>query len=854
MNYLIVVLSLWFKTIETPNFYIYYKSHDSLNALRVAKYLEYFKSNIDRVTGGNPQKPYIFIEDLGTLSNGYTDPLSNSISLFNYIPESDFHFGATKSWWRTVAVHEYTHLSHLTNVRFPVNEMRKAIGKILLPNQLFLPLYMIEGITVLMESSIDTLDGRLNEGFFDAYLKYLNSRRKMRPGVYINHLPVDYPYSELPYLIGSEFTEFIFKKYGDFRLNRYYSTLAHMPITVPFIDIPGLIAFKKPVSWIYNDWRKNLKKELPYVSPQQGYIEKAYGIKYMFYSESNLYYVKSHLKRLSGNYVYQASELVKLSMETRKKTVLYTGDITLPIRVRDENIYFGIPEVELGKENISYYGIKFLNVIVKLEKEGKIKKLIQGRIRTFDVKNDTVYFVEEEPNGKNILFAWMGGRPEPVTTFDSTTIKEIVAGKNSLFIITHEETKGSQILELKDNSKIDTIIQVPFTIASISYQNDTLYFSTNYQNFWQLFMLDLIDKVICTYNEEALAFNPTPSPSFVYYSSIDIDGEVIKLTEKESFRKCIDLSGFYQRFDAAEIPIPEVKYHKNNYYHLSEAFFHDLVLPYFVTKDEKILIPGLEFFGHTPLNLFEYDLIVRKDTSKNSNITVFYNGIPGTSLGLRLSLNPELWAFGVGRIMKLKGSGYLRQWNMYAEAIPMKKQLSISAVFASRFYPDVDQYFTGIWNLDNQSMNIGIGNTNFVPIRKKGVLMTDFTMLYNLKTKGYTNSADVRLSLPLLRINWGNDAVIHFFYERNFITFEGYYTYTAGDTSSTKIAGATLDHLLSILNGNLKITIRTGIMGDIGRKEPIIYIGFEPASYNFSHGIFRKRWILRELTGKFNLL
>ncbi|MEO0279193.1 MAG: hypothetical protein ABIM21_08015, partial [candidate division WOR-3 bacterium] len=60
--------------------------------------------------------------------------------------------------------------------------------------------------------------------------------------------------------------------------------------------------------------------------------------------------------------------------------------------------------------------------------------------------------------------------------------------------------------------------------------------------------------------------------------------------------------------------------------------------------------------------------------------------------------------------------------------------------------------------------------------------------------------------------------------------------------------------LLSILNGNLKITIRTGIMGDIGRKEPIIYIGFEPASYNFSHGIFRKRWILRELTGKFNLL
>ncbi len=162
---LFVTNYLFANALKSKNFIVYYRE-DSTNAVKICNYLEQNRDQILNITGGNPPKPYIFMEDMGTMSNGYSDPTSKTISIFNYTPEPDFHFGTMKSWWRTVSVHEYTHHAQLSNIDFPASLLRLLLGKIYLPNMLFLPRYMHEGIAVYNESNLEPDDGRLNERVF----------------------------------------------------------------------------------------------------------------------------------------------------------------------------------------------------------------------------------------------------------------------------------------------------------------------------------------------------------------------------------------------------------------------------------------------------------------------------------------------------------------------------------------------------------------------------------------------------------------------------------------------------------------------------------------------------------------
>ncbi len=854
MTIFFLTLCLWFKAIETPHFIIYFKSQDSLNALRVARYLEFYKPGVDSVTGGNPKKAYIFIEDVGTVSNGYTDPISNSISLFNYTPETDFHFGATKSWWRMVSVHEYTHLSHLSNVRFPVNYLRVFVGKFFLPNLLYLPTYMHEGITVLQESSLDPYDGRLNEGFFDAYTMYLSSRRKIRPGVYINHLPPDYPYGELPYLIGSEFTEFIFNKFGKSKLNRYYTTIAHLPFTIPFIDVPGFIAFKKPLSTIYRDWKKYLRTELPYTPPQRDCIESGYEIKHLTYTEGKLYYVKNHLKRLSAQYIYSQSELIEFDLQNRKKEILYSGAITLGPKVKGSRVYFGIPEITKGKENISYYGLKYINTIVELLTPGKIKKIVSGRIRAFDFINDTLYFVEESPSGNNVLFKYWEGWREPIVKFDSTTIKEVFVSDTSIYIVTQEELKGYSILAISNTNKLDTLLSVPFAIGSLTCQRDTLYFAANYENKWQIFQLDLSNRKVKIFGEDILGYYPAPSSSILYYTSIKEDGEIIKYTLKNNISEEFYMDSLNPDIKVLEVPAPKFTYKGFNFKHLTEAFWHDLFYPELqIDTSLKVKIKGFSLIGHTPLNLSEYNSTIRLDSVQKSCLTLYYNGIPATSVALQISPTLKLWELGLARILKIKTTGYLRQWNGYFEAMPLIPYLSLGSLFETSIYPDIQQQIS-ISLLMSPDFNINASISNYIPIQKHAIASIQLYGEYNLPSKEYLGESNFRLTLPLLKINWGNDAIIHFFYERNFLTLEGYLKYGTQDSVSTKAAILTLDHLFSLGSGSLKFNLRTGIMGNLNTKRIGIVIRIERASLKFSQGIFKKRQLIRELTTKENLL
>ena len=203
-----ILILLTLHGLGNDNFLIYYPSGYKEEALMVFNYLNYYKPHVDSLTGNNPKKTFVVIEDIGLASNGFADPTRYATHLFSNIPYPDFRFGTMRGWWREVSVHEYTHISHLTNVGGLISFLHRFFGRILIPN-VMAPMAMIEGITVSTESSIVPYEGRLNEGYYDPYTTLLASKNALPSFSYLYHIPENYPSYSLPYIIGGEFTRFL---------------------------------------------------------------------------------------------------------------------------------------------------------------------------------------------------------------------------------------------------------------------------------------------------------------------------------------------------------------------------------------------------------------------------------------------------------------------------------------------------------------------------------------------------------------------------------------------------------------------------------------------------------------------
>jgi len=837
------------QAMESENFKVYYYPEDSISARWTIRFLESYKKKIDSTTGGNPRRPYVFIEDIGTLSNGYSDPVSGTIAIYNYVPTTDFHNDAMKSWFRTVSVHEYTHHSIMTNVKGPVRYLRPIIGKFFLPNALYLASHMQEGIAVLMESSIDRYEGRLNEGFFDAYIRLLSSRNMIRPSPYINHCPPEYPHGALKYIIGSEFTEYMFDNYGVHMVSKYYSTIAAMPVTIPLIDIPGILVFRKPVSFIYRNWKNDLKDALSPTPAKSNYLDKGFKIKYLEIKGDRLYYVKEELKRLSWEYTYAESELYEMDLKTLKKSILYTGHISLPPKKDVNSLYVGITEPEIGKENISFLGIQYLNTIMRI-RDGKVDKVVSGRIRAFDVQNDTIFYVTDEPTGCAIHL-FNGKNDSTLMYIDSSKVQEIMVDGETIFLTCLEPLRGTNIYRINNEMELEKLTDFPFTIASLSRYEGKLIFSANYMNKWAIYEFDPTSSRFRIFDSEPLAFYPVAYDSILYYVTIEVDGELLQQTHMNNLRDASITSELCTTSEAYE---QYTVRRSTSYDFIKEMLWHDAIYPS-VSVDldaKKINLTGIQIIGHTPLNLVEYFVFLNHDELRKSELSLYYNGIPVTTVAFNISPHLVQNGIGIGHILQIAGHSYLRQTNIYFETYPFKRSISVSTTLRTHIYPSIDQYHNIAIASDSSSHSLSFDHITYIPMRKKFLLTGSMGIKYSIESSTLEGDLGARCTVPLFKVYCGNDAIIHFFYERNFLTLE----WISDFQHATREHGIilTLDHLCSFLSGDFKFALRTGVMSSIPFEAVKLYLSVEPASIEFSNKLIKRRWRLREFLGMPNLI
>lgn len=205
------------RTIQTTHFRIHYTPELEAWTLRAAEKMESIHSVVTAFVGYNEIKhpmTVIVMDPLG-LSNGMAIPFLNRprMILWPNAPANPLMMGGLESWSDIVTVHEYAHAVHLT--RKPRSSQGKLFSLLfpLGPLSLKLPLWVVEGYAVLIESHL-TGYGRVHSSLRTMVLTQLAVEGKLPDYGSLNGGD-QWMTPRYPYLVGSAFLEWLIDRSGD---------------------------------------------------------------------------------------------------------------------------------------------------------------------------------------------------------------------------------------------------------------------------------------------------------------------------------------------------------------------------------------------------------------------------------------------------------------------------------------------------------------------------------------------------------------------------------------------------------------------------------------------------------------
>jgi Tol biopolymer transport system component len=205
------------RTIQTDHFRIHYTPELEAWTLRAAEKMESIHSMVTSFIGYNEitHPMHVIIMDPLGLSNGMAIPFLSSprIILWPNSPANPLMLGGLETWSEIVMVHEYAHAVHLT--RKPRNNRGKVFSLLfpLGPLSIKLPLWVVEGYAVLIESRL-TGYGRVSSSLRTMVLTQLAVEGKLPDYSSLNGGD-QWMNPRYPYLVGSAFLEWLMDRSGD---------------------------------------------------------------------------------------------------------------------------------------------------------------------------------------------------------------------------------------------------------------------------------------------------------------------------------------------------------------------------------------------------------------------------------------------------------------------------------------------------------------------------------------------------------------------------------------------------------------------------------------------------------------
>lgn len=495
------------RTLKTSHFTVAYKPGYKEEADRFLKVLETYRGAVVDLIGNDPGSLPVILEDWGQVANGFADPFFKRIILMPYPP--DFQsLGGVESWYRLVGVHEYTHIAHFTYTEGVPKVLTRLFGRAFQPN-LYSPGWIGEGVTAFSESQASSYEGRLNDGFFDAYMGTRVSGGKFPSLLNVTYEPFGFPFGRI-YLYGGKFFDYLAHEYGRERFRRffgYYASSSWSFLSPLFpslgLDRAARKAFGKPFPELFQEWQEyEEEKGSGWRMSSRRETQKGWYIFSPVLSGQKLYYVRQHYRKTGALSIFGFVDLIVRDLEARREKVLVSLTTGVgALQVQGDYLYYTAYELIRGYANVTQEGFGVLSLLHRLDlRTGEDRVLLRDRIRAFCPLEDgrILYSRDwEEGFGSEIwLYSPDRGRRELLLVSDYL-VGEMVTSLDYIIFAARRDWENPDLYLFDLSSKtLKPLVQSPYAEGAISLSSDLLLFRANYGGVYAAYAYDLkADKV-----------------------------------------------------------------------------------------------------------------------------------------------------------------------------------------------------------------------------------------------------------------------------------------------------------------------------------------------------------------------
>lgn len=622
------------KAFKTDHFTVYYKPAMRNKAVKVINSLEFYREKTEKLTGNSRKGTIIVLEDAGAVSNGYTDIINDRIHLYQFAP-SGGDLAYSIDWLSSVGVHEYTHMLTNTNAGGLPKDLVSVFGNIFYPNAI-LPSWAMEGIAVYSESNTLPFSGRLNAGYFGAYLGTRVGESRFPSLLDASFSPFEYPLSMAPYIYGSGFFDYLSKKYGETKFSEFFSEYGK-DIPIIDIDLATKRIFGKTFPQLWKDWQDQEEGAAAgTVIDGEKVTDKGWKIESPVISGGKLFFSHVYPVKTGVFKIYWLNDIFEKDLKSGEERVVVSSSISgggdfvrsvgSDIKIKNNKLYYLESYTRPGYDNASLAG-QGLSYILH-EKDllsGKDKALFNDDIRDFEIiDNGNILYSKDIKNGEGSkLILYDKDRAEMKEVLSSAyLIGHISEEKGRIIVSAKKEFENFSVYELDlDRGELKPLVHSPYYEGEAKIVGDKVYFSANYGGKMRIYAYDLAKQKIFSVVNGDYATGPCidENNGDIYFIGLNSKGMNIYKKKEQPVEFDIPQNYFPVPPDFAyeEKDLKEGGYAEN-----MTRLLPNLRLPFFYA-DSSGSIAGLYLRGSDAIGDISYLGIFAQDFSKNRVKTKF---------------------------------------------------------------------------------------------------------------------------------------------------------------------------------------------------------------------------------------
>lgn len=249
-----------YRTIHSDHFRINYPEGYEVYAKKAAEYLEELREVIGNEYNVYPKgKVEVVLTDQHDEANGFATVIPYNMIVLRLVPPvAGSSLAYYDDWLPLLAAHEYTHILHLSDAKYPAKILKFLLGKIVAPNALS-PRWVTEGMATYYESAV-TGFGRGRSSYSEMILRTDIVRDKFLPLDKASGSMYDWPAWRAAYIYGAHFWNYLTETYGREKLgefsNKYGASLWFFSLKNKSRRVFGKHFYK-----LWEDWKNNLREK-----------------------------------------------------------------------------------------------------------------------------------------------------------------------------------------------------------------------------------------------------------------------------------------------------------------------------------------------------------------------------------------------------------------------------------------------------------------------------------------------------------------------------------------------------------------------------------------------------------------